>query len=60
MGGYRLLRQEEMGSDRRDAGKHPQQSEIVTSLRGRLVESMEDGGMGSLRFKGPEEFEAAC
>jgi hypothetical protein len=55
MGGYRLLRQEEMDLIAAMLGKHPKQSEIVTSLRGHLVEGMEDGGMGNLRFKTPED-----
>ncbi len=51
MSADRRLRKEEVDLIAAMLARNPKRSEILSSLSERLVEDMQDGGMGSLRFK---------
>jgi hypothetical protein len=57
MSAWRKLRKEEADLIAAMVRSSPKADEILLSLSGRLVEDMKDGGMGSLRFKGPDNRE---
>ena len=54
MSTWRKLQKEEADLIAAMVRDSPKANEILRSLSGRLVKDMKDGGMGSLRFKGPD------
>jgi hypothetical protein len=54
MSAWRKLRKEEANLITAMIRNTPKAAEILASLSDRLVEDMQDGGMGSLRFRGTD------